>query len=85
MKARKEPLKHQLAWWIAWKLPKRVVYLALIRAWAHATTNGYGSTDATLVTMNEVVKRWELEMAGKESQKQRNDDRYAFWLRWILK
>lgn len=82
---RYERRREALAFWLAWKLPKRVVYLALIRAWAHATTGDYGTTDATTITANEMVKRWGIEMSGKEDQRQRNDDRYAFWRRWLLR
>lgn len=43
---------------IAKRLPRRVVYFALIRAWAFATTGRYGTTIATHITADEVVRRW---------------------------
>jgi len=44
---------------IADRLPRRVVYFALIRAWAYATTGDYSETVATEVTAETVVRRWE--------------------------
>jgi hypothetical protein len=51
----KDRVAGQLAWW----LPRRVVYFALIRGWAYATTGRYGSTIAPEVTADEVLRRWE--------------------------
>lgn len=45
---------------VAWLLPRRVVYHAAIRAWAHATTGAYANTIATDILCDEVVRRWEL-------------------------
>jgi len=44
--------------WIANHLPKRIVYHALIRAWAYATTGEWSGETATSVTTDVVVKRW---------------------------
>jgi hypothetical protein len=49
-----------LAYKIAWLLPRRVVYYALIRAWAHATTGRWGTDDATDISCDDVVVRWRL-------------------------
>ena len=52
-------MKDRIAEWISWKLPKRVVYFAVIRAAAHATTHGaYGATDTNKITALQVLKRW---------------------------
>ncbi len=48
----------RIADWLAWHLPKRVVYHACVRAWAHGTTPPYGDTVAPDVTAGEIVKRW---------------------------
>lgn len=55
--------KQEWAQRVANALPRRVVYWALIRAWSHATTGPrYGTTDATAVPMDEVLRRWETKM-----------------------
>lgn len=48
--------------WIAWHLPRHVVYFCLIRGWAHATTGQYSDTVVPEIAMDEVIRRWE----GKE-------------------
>lgn len=45
--------------WVAYHLPRRVVYFAAIRAWAYATTGKYSSEVAPAVTMDRVLIRWE--------------------------
>ena len=52
-------MRNRIATWIADHLPRKVVYFATIRAWAHATTEEYSSTTATEVTAVEVLDRWE--------------------------
>lgn len=44
---------------VAYCLPRRVVYFALVRGWAEATTGDYKGTDATTVSADEVIRRWE--------------------------
>lgn len=48
----------RVANWIAWHLPKQVVYHALIRAWAHGTIHPYDDTIAPDITTSEIVSRW---------------------------
>ena len=50
---------------IAYLLPKRVVYFALIRAWSKASTNKYSSEIISNILMEEVIKRWEEEVEEK--------------------
>ena len=48
--------------WLAWKLPKRLVYHCGIRIWARATCHGSGcKEDITITTMNNAIRRWEKE------------------------
>ena len=47
----------KLCQWIAFRLPLRLVYHALIRGWAHATSGPCG-LDATTVTTDEMIERW---------------------------
>lgn len=44
---------------VAYALPKRIAYFAMIRIFVHGTTNKYGNTVATEVTAIEILKRWE--------------------------
>lgn len=47
------------AMWIAWHLPRWLVYWAAIRLMAHATTGQYGSTDPSSLSVMTALKRWE--------------------------
>ena len=47
--------------WLAWRLPKKLVYWCLQRAWAFATDKNYSDTVIHEVTMQTVIKRWEKE------------------------
>jgi hypothetical protein len=46
--------------WLAWKLPKSLVYWCAIRLIAHATTNEYGNTVVPEVTAMDALERWKL-------------------------
>ncbi len=52
--------RNGLADWIAWKLPKKVVYFAAIRLIAFATTGEYGSTVVPELGAMDAIRRWEL-------------------------
>jgi hypothetical protein len=45
--------------WLAWRLPRRLVYFAAIRLWAYGTCGDYGTSNATTITVDEALKRWE--------------------------
>ena len=45
--------------WLAWKLPKRLVYFCAIRVDAHATTNEYSNQIVPDLTAMDALKRWE--------------------------
>lgn len=45
--------------WLAWKLPRRLVYWSAIRLMAHATAGEYGSTCPSELNVIEALKRWE--------------------------
>jgi len=44
--------------WFIWKLPRGIIYFAVIRMWAHGTTGQYGNTHPEELTWNEALKRW---------------------------
>jgi hypothetical protein len=44
--------------WIAWHLPRSLVYWATIRLTARATTGEYGQTDPTILDVMTALKRW---------------------------
>lgn len=46
--------------WLAWKLPRKLVYFASIRLWAHATPPG-SDVNATTLTVREALERWGRE------------------------
>jgi hypothetical protein len=45
--------------WLAYRLPKGLVYWAAIRMFAHATTGKYGDTIVTELDVMEALKRWD--------------------------
>ena len=52
-------VKEKYWFWVSKKVPNKLVYFVLIRAWAYATCGKYGTTNATEITMDEVIRRWE--------------------------
>jgi hypothetical protein len=47
--------------WLAFKLPRRLVYWCAIRLIAFATTGKYGSTVVPELTAMDALQRYELE------------------------
>lgn len=47
-------LKHSLARFIAWKLPPKVLFWAMIRSFADATTGKYSEKDPFIVVYKDV-------------------------------
>ena len=46
--------------WLAFKLPKKLVYHCTIRVWAHATTCPSGRKELVYdTTMDDALRRWE--------------------------
>lgn len=45
--------------WLAWAMPKKLVYMCGIRLWAHGTTGQYADTVAPELTMDEAIRRWD--------------------------
>lgn len=46
------------AQWLAWRLPRWLVYWAAIRLGAQATTGPHGGTDPGELPFMEALKRW---------------------------
>lgn len=45
--------------WLAWRLPKRLVYCCTIRLWSQGTGSKYPKTYSTNVRVITVLRRWE--------------------------
>ena len=54
----KEVMKEKLMMWIAWKMPKWLVYQCAIRLGANATTGKYGSQIVPDLNFMDALKRW---------------------------
>ncbi len=53
-------LREKLVMWFVWKLPRRLVYWATIRLWAHATTCPEGCNETPDETnFFDALRRWE--------------------------
>lgn len=55
-----ERLKERIAIKLAWLLPRRLAYWAMIRVAAHATTGRFGNTSPDDLDYEKMAKRWEL-------------------------
>lgn len=44
--------------WLAWKLPRSLVYWCVARAGAHGTQGKYSNTEVGRLTMIETLERW---------------------------
>jgi hypothetical protein len=51
-------MKEKILTWIAWRLPRSLVYWATIRAGAHASTGEHSSQIVPEMTFLDVLKRW---------------------------
>ena len=47
--------------WLAWRLPKRLVYFAAIRLGAHATGGEYSRQNVPELTVLDAIKRWDID------------------------
>ena len=58
--------------WLASKLPKRLVYFAVIRVWAYGTTGEFAATEVMNLTVDEAIRRWpgneQVERIGKHDR-----------------
>jgi hypothetical protein len=52
-------VKEKLVQWLAWKMPKRLVYWAAIRLISAATVNEYADTEVAGLTALEALERWQ--------------------------
>lgn len=56
--------REKIAMNIAWLLPRWLIYFAIIRAWANATTGQYGNTNPSDLTVYTMIRRWEDKNEG---------------------
>lgn len=49
----------RMFWFMAWHLPKRLVYFAAIRLVVHATQGQWSSTEVPKLYAMDALKRWE--------------------------
>jgi len=49
----------KILFWLAWRLPKKLVYFAAMRLIAFATQGEYGNTVVSELTAMDAVGRWE--------------------------
>lgn len=52
-------MKDKVCRWIAWKLPKKLVYFCAIRLLAYATTGRYSDTIVPELSGMDALGRWE--------------------------
>lgn len=52
------PFKERFWTWLAWKLPRPLVYWATIRCGAHATTGRWSNQIVPETTLPDLLQRW---------------------------
>jgi len=50
--------REDLLFWFVWKLPRRIIEIAVVRAWANATTGPFSHEWPPGLTCDEVLRRW---------------------------
>ena len=50
--------------WLMWRLPKRLVYYAVLRAWIFASTGQWNNEEVPAITAHDILQRWD-EFAGR--------------------
>lgn len=58
-------MRSNMMMWIAWKLPRWLVYWASVRLLAHATEGKYSKTLATKITAIEALSRGEMNYKNR--------------------
>ena len=53
--------REKLYMWFIWRLPRSLMYWAVIRVWAHGTSHPWGTTAPNDLTWSEALNRWERE------------------------
>jgi len=53
-----EMIVDRICKWIAWRLPKRIVYWSLVRAAVHGVTGKYSNQIVHELTMFNTMERW---------------------------
>jgi hypothetical protein len=52
-------MRENLLMWLAWRMPRGLVYWCVIRVWAAATTGEYGSEEGPAIRVETALKRWD--------------------------
>ncbi len=60
MKTRKSKAVERLWFKLAWFIPRKLVYFAVIRLWANATQGQWSHVAAPDVTVSEAIERWQV-------------------------
>jgi len=52
-------MNEKILMFIAWRIPRKLVYWCAIRLGAHATQGQYGNQEVPALTFMDALKRWE--------------------------
>lgn len=58
MPSKSSGYRERCAGWLAYKLPRRLVYWCGMRLWVHGTTGQYGMTEAPALKVDDALRRW---------------------------
>ena len=53
-----DKLKEKFMFWVAWKMPKWLVYYCTIRVFSHSSTGNHSNTEAGRLTVFEALHDW---------------------------
>ena len=59
-------IKEKLAFWVAWRMPRWLVYFCAVRLMSHATTGKYSNTIVPELGIIDALERWDTPAPTKE-------------------
>ena len=52
-------VKERTIKWVAWRVPRAIVYWCVVRVWAYGISNGDGYMSPEKLTYPEALRRWD--------------------------
>jgi hypothetical protein len=70
----KESLRDRIGWWVAYHLPRFVVYFAVIRMFGEVSTGGkFGDVEAGRLTMQDAIEEWQYGTSNRRARRGTDD------------
>ena len=69
----KESLRDRFGWWLAYKLPRFLIYFAAIRMFSEASTGRYSGLEAGRLTMQDAIEEWQYGTSNRRARRGTDD------------